>query len=460
MPTCRNPAHRNGAVVRAGWHGVAPHRRQRWLCKLANGDTPHRFSEELPRQEREGSHCSECSSALDPWEGQAGARDYAFHARDIAHALMLVASGVSYRQAAKATRTAAARGSSGVTWGQRVPRMRQHVVDGQLVANWVDVFGPVVTFAHGHGQWPERMAVDSVGFRSGGAVARGFNIMVAVGYEAPSFREPKVWLMRPFVQRNQDAWEEFFNLLGGTPRRIVADIDASIAGAVDACFPRANSRPPTYHWSDLHVRRALENTLWPLQGQPTHDVFKRLERSLFSTSEWDRFVHAVTHEDQTATPMPAATRWLGLFGARIREQAHKPRPRPVLHRRRRDRQPQARHRAHRRARQPPGQPQTPVQAAGPDDRRTQRSRQRAGLREGHPPASRRSPGTPAAEAASPRRHEGQPDALPVERPAAVNNQAGFRSRVLASWVSRNGKGVESRRTARTRARATVRVPST
>lgn len=235
---------------------------------------------------------------------------------------MLVASGVSYRQAAKATRTAAARGSSGVTWGQRVPRMRQRVVDGQLVANWVDVFGPVVTFAHGHGQWPERMAVDSVGFRSGGAVARGFNIMVAVGYEAPSYREPKVWLIRPFMHRDQDAWEEFFNLLGGIPRRIVADMDASIAGAVDACFPRANSRLPTYHWSDLHVRRALENTLWPLQGQPTHDVFKRLERSLFSTSEWDRFVHAVTHEDQTATPMPAAMRWLGLFGAHIRDQAH------------------------------------------------------------------------------------------------------------------------------------------
>lgn len=101
---------------------------------------------------------------------EAGARDYAFHARHRARA-DAVASGVSDRQAAKATRAAAARGSSVVTRGRRLRRIRQRVVDGQLGANWVDVFGPVVTLAHGHSQWPERMDVDSVGFRSGGTVA-------------------------------------------------------------------------------------------------------------------------------------------------------------------------------------------------------------------------------------------------------------------------------------------------
>jgi hypothetical protein len=86
LPVCPNPAHEKGRVVRAGWHGRPPHRRQRWLCRPANGDPAHRFSEVLPRVEAEGSHCSDCSSALDPWEGQAGAREYAFSARDIAHA--------------------------------------------------------------------------------------------------------------------------------------------------------------------------------------------------------------------------------------------------------------------------------------------------------------------------------------------------------------------------------------
>lgn len=81
VPRCPNPTHSKARVVRAGWHGSAPHRRQRWLCSPPNGDPAHRFTEVLPRQQAAASHCSECSSVLDPWEGQAGAREYAFSAR-------------------------------------------------------------------------------------------------------------------------------------------------------------------------------------------------------------------------------------------------------------------------------------------------------------------------------------------------------------------------------------------
>jgi hypothetical protein len=321
LPKCPNPAHDKGRVVRAGWHGQAPHRRQRWLCRPPNGDSAHRFTEELPRQEAEGSHCSECSSALDPWEGQAGAREYAFSARDVAHALRLVATGLSYRKAAQATRAAAGRPHSGVTWG-RQHRKRRRNLDGQLVANWVDGFAQVVCYEHGVAHWPERMAVDSVEFRIGGITPRSFHVMVAVGYEAPSFREPRVWLMRPFVRKDQDAWEDFFDLLPGTPRRIVADMDAAIEGAVAVRFPRPGHRPPDFHWSDLHVRRALDNALAPLHGQPpTHPVWQRLERALFSVSGWDRFVHAIQHEDRTGTPLPAAMRWIAQRGQRVRDQA-------------------------------------------------------------------------------------------------------------------------------------------
>lgn len=40
--------------------------------------------------------------------------------------------------------------------------------------------------------------------------------------------------MRPFARKNQAAWEDFFDLLPGTPRRIVADMDGAIERAVDA----------------------------------------------------------------------------------------------------------------------------------------------------------------------------------------------------------------------------------
>jgi hypothetical protein len=325
VPTCPNPTHSKARVVRAGWHGQAPHRRQRWLCRPANGDPAHRFTEELPRQQAAASHCSECSSVLDPWEGQAGAREYAFSARDIAHALTRVANGSSYRRAAEATRVAARRARGGTTYS--ASRKRRRDLDGQLVANWVDVFGPVVSFEHGVGQWPECLAVDSVEFRVGGATPRSFHVMVAVGYEAPSYEE-RVWLMRPFARKNQAAWEDFFDLLPGTPRRVIADMDGAIEAGVASSFPRPGARAPQYQWSDLHVRRALHNALAPLHGQPaTHTVWQRLERAPFSAFDWDNFVHAVRHEDQHGTSLPAALRWIATYGQRLSAQASNRAPR-------------------------------------------------------------------------------------------------------------------------------------
>jgi hypothetical protein len=276
----------------------------------------------LPRHEAEGSHCADCSSVLDPWDGQAGARKYAFNARDIGQALNLVAVGSSYRQAAQTTGLMARRGVTGVTWGRRRPRKRICRLDGQLVANWVDVFGPVVCFAHGVSAWPEVLAIDSVEFRQRGRHPQSFHIMAAVGYSSPGYTTPRVWLMRPFASKDQAAWEDFFDLLAGAPQRIVADMDRGIEQAALARFPRRADRPPAFHWSDLHVRRAMENVLAPLRAQPqTHPAWQRYERSLFSVSEWDAFVHAVEQEDANGTALPAALRWVGMYGARIRDQA-------------------------------------------------------------------------------------------------------------------------------------------
>ena len=59
---------------------------------------------------------------------------------------------------------------------------------GQIAANWVDVFAEVVTAPEAPTQWPERLAIDSVGFITGNqALVRagmGFNLLVGVGYEA------------------------------------------------------------------------------------------------------------------------------------------------------------------------------------------------------------------------------------------------------------------------------------
>lgn len=92
---CPVAEHAGSRVVRAGWYGKAPHRRQRWLCVPASGDARHRFTAVLTRQGEPQAFCVECSTGLEPWEGQAGAREYRFVAREVGEALVAVAKGAS-----------------------------------------------------------------------------------------------------------------------------------------------------------------------------------------------------------------------------------------------------------------------------------------------------------------------------------------------------------------------------
>jgi hypothetical protein len=357
--------------------------------------------------------------ALDAWEGQAGARGYAYHARDIAGALALVASGRSYPQAAESTRLHARRTSSGVTWGQQKRRrMRRRVTDGQLVANWVDVFGPVIAERRARTRWPTRLVVDSVELNASGLPPRSFHVMVAVGYEQP-FREPIVWLMRPFPTKSQASWEAFFDLLSGTPERIVADMDHSIENAVLSCFPRGSARPPTFHWSDFHVNRALANVLAPLQGQPKHPVMVCFAKALGSVYNWDAFVRAIEVEDQTGTPLPAALRWVhGRSGLLVRSQTinrtsgpYSTGPVEAVNVKLK--------RLPRRQDQPHRQPSPRHQTPRPHHRRTQRPCRRARLRRGHPRAPR-SPRRSRATTSAPTRRPQVRQRRPHEHAIAVH----------------------------------------
>jgi hypothetical protein len=130
VPRCPDPDHAGGRVVRAGWYGRSPHRRQRWLCRPVSGEA-HRFTEALPRREADRSVCCSCFTQLEPWEGQPGPRTYSFTAREIAHLLVRVAEGSTYRSAAQAVRRLAGRPEA----GQEVtPGRRRSLSEGQLAA--------------------------------------------------------------------------------------------------------------------------------------------------------------------------------------------------------------------------------------------------------------------------------------------------------------------------------------
>jgi hypothetical protein len=301
-PSCPDPAHRGSRVVRNGWYGKPPNRRQRWRCVPADGSPPHRFTEPLPRLAAGASHCSECSSALDPWEGQAGARTYLDSAREIAHGLASVARGDSYRRAAAGVRQLDRK--AGTRW-RRARGRRRGQINGQLVANWVDVFAEVVLDAYRPTAWPAFLAVDSTSFATG--AGRRLNLLVAYGYEAAG-GPGRLWLVRPSANRRAVDWYEFFADLPGTPERIVSDYDSAISQAVRGAFPRGSDPAPLHYYCELHIKQNIEKKLGPL-ARP-HPAWDALPLALTTPARWAVFEQAAWSAINTGVRLPTMANWL------------------------------------------------------------------------------------------------------------------------------------------------------
>src|SRR2546421_10790588 len=227
---CPVGEHVGSRVVRDGWYGKPPHRRQRWRCIPSNGDQKHRFTPVLTRQGDPHGYCVECSTALEPWEGQAGAREYRFAAREVGEALVSVAKGTSYRVAAEIARHKAG----------RIPQPRQRSRrspgnEGQLAANWGDVASEFVCAREPPDRWPDNIAVDSQNFRviSGPNAGHGFHVLAAVGRDQAEPGKwapvPRVWRLEPFARKDVAAWQAFFRALEGAPKVIVSDADNALA---------------------------------------------------------------------------------------------------------------------------------------------------------------------------------------------------------------------------------------
>jgi hypothetical protein len=216
----------------------------------------HRFTELLPRivdvtvSERV---CEECTTRLEPWEGQPSPRLYGFTAKQVAKALVLVAGGASYRATAALIRrdagrelgTAARRDRS----GRPLAPPNQH---GQLVSDWVEVFAPVIWASYAPTSWPAAVLLDEDEFRfCRPGAARGvlaFVTLAAVGYTRQGL--PFVTAIEAVPRCTVPAWQAFLSRLDGTPELIVTD------GGL--------------------ARRAAER-LWPLPGATQVPELRRCE---------------------------------------------------------------------------------------------------------------------------------------------------------------------------------------
>lgn len=323
VPQCPVAEHAGSVVVRAGWYGRPPHRRQRWLCRPPNGDRRHRFTPVLTRQGEPHAFCVECSTGLERWEGQAGARRYQFSAREVGEALAAVAAGASYRAAAEVARRRAGRIPPGAS-DARPERRRDPLREGQLVADWVDVFTELVCASVLPGRWPETLLIDSKNFRihSGAHAGRGFHVLAAMGSEPAAPGKwapvPRLWRLEPFARKDQAAWEAFFGALEGAPRVIVSDADNALACAIESVFGEAGTEHRLCEW---HLGRKLREHLPDeLLEDREHPITRALGGAFRSPEGWRALVEASAEERRGGRSLVLARRWLDRYGERVAAQ--------------------------------------------------------------------------------------------------------------------------------------------
>jgi hypothetical protein len=323
IPECPTAEHAGSAVGRAGWYGKSPHRRQRWLCRPANGEPRHRFTPVLTRQGEPHAYCVECSTGLEPWEGQAGARDYRFAAPEVGEALAAVAAGASYRAAAEAARRRAQRGPTGRA---RKPgaRLRDALRDGQIVANWIDVFAELICVEELPRRWPETLLVDSKNFRihTGERAGRSFHVFAAMGSGSPAPEKrsasPRIWRLEPFGRKDQAAWEEFFGSCEGAPQVIVSDADTALACAIASAFGERGTEHRICEW---HLGRKLREHLPdPVLEDRGNPITRALPGALRTAEGWQALIDAIAEQRSHEPSLGLAQSWLERYGSRIAAQ--------------------------------------------------------------------------------------------------------------------------------------------
>jgi hypothetical protein len=285
-----------------------------------NGDRPHRFTELLPREEAWHDDCETCERPVHLHEGPHAARHYQFVARGIAEALVAVGGGASYRQAALVARERARRLRPDPETGE--PRMTRH---GQLVADWVEVFAPVVFEPHRPGAWPTAgsLLLDDLPFSvrdpASGRFRIAFRVFCAAGFEAG---RPKLWRVAAFPDASQANWEAFLRSLEGAPPRVVCDNHHGLNGAVRAAFPEAE-----LYLCEWHLRHALERLMAKIRTSEEHRpaievLLPRVEAAFTGPAFWEPFVR-----DAHAADLPRLSDWLEGAGRIVEDQFRRRGPR-------------------------------------------------------------------------------------------------------------------------------------
>src|SRR5215210_2987491 len=320
---CPRREHAGSRVKLDGTYGRAGHRRQRYRCSPRSGK-PHVFTELLPREESWHDSCEQCERHVERREGPKAPRHYQFVARGIAEALQAAGAGATYMRASRVARDRAHRFRFDAETGEL--RESDH---GQLVADWVELFAPVVFEPHRPSAWPAEgsLLLDHLPFRvraldaSGRRIPAGrvaFDVFCAVGYLAG---KPRLWRAQAFSSAHPANWSAFLGSLPGEPKRIVCDAHGGMLQAISERWPEAE-----LHHCEWHLQHALDRLLAKelrrTPGDELEELRARAEGALTGPSFWRPFVRAAR-----AAGNESLDRWIAVNGPTIEAQfARRPPP--------------------------------------------------------------------------------------------------------------------------------------
>ena len=189
---------------------------------------------------------------------------------------------------------------------------------GQLVADWVEVFAPVLCEHHRPLAWPAAgsLVLDDLPFSvrdpATGRFRIAFRIFCAAGFEGA---RPKLWRVEAFPDASQASWEAFLRALEGAPPRVVCDNHHGLNGAVRAVFPEAELYP-----CEWHLRHAPERLMAKIRKSDEHraatdTLLPRVAAAFTGPAFWKPFVR-----DARAAENPRLSSWPDGAGRVVEEQ--------------------------------------------------------------------------------------------------------------------------------------------
>lgn len=295
VPACPRPGHADTRVTLGGVYGKPP--RQMFKCVGANGSS-HRFAGPLPRLLSESGVCAHCDNGVERHQGPVVTPEYQFHLRLAAQALIDVGAGSTYTEAAAKARVMAGKGP-----------YQGLEANGELVAQWVDVFAPVLIAAYAETAWPETVLVDSTNFiitnSFNGQSAQAFAIIGFYGYDAGQTRGRPLGFYAAHEHLAQDYADAIDHLealpaphLRGPwqpPTVVLSDGESALLRGLSTHWGAGTSAShgvggrPFGKRCEWHLRKNANKAL-TLDGVPgDHSVRERLNRAFQSPGDWAAF---------------------------------------------------------------------------------------------------------------------------------------------------------------------------